>query len=656
MLDTSAAFVVLLQHDSLNRHAKAIGNLMCASRPVKDLVLQHCSGLICVDDRTAGTLRRSGESFISWLSKYGWLAKQLHLRVSLFLEPDMDHAVAAALQEAARDPRGPGVLLLQQVEYCAVGYADIYSSTILQQLPASSLTSLDLHFGEQLEDPRGSPGQQGFPGIADSVTRLTSLQHLSLKMPSETDTGPLCQPALAPLASLTSLQLGRIWDYRGLQHLPTQLVQLQLTVQPLVPILIRFEDEEDYQEVMAVQQHQLQLLGECSSMTLPLGHLTRCRQLAISYVKIGDVSDRNLQGQSMCSLHYELQNQDSLPPKLMSLCIRGCTSVEPLLPLQQLGQLQIHMCSAPPTELAQLTSLNALTALKLGFSGTMHLIPWLLGGAAYGVGVLPLVSLVVETSWPRSISNHHLPSTAVEQLGALTSLTNLAMKGVELQGSAVFFSSVLVQLSKLHSLSFCYLKFAQLAHEMTELAGGVQPNADAHSKSQDPDDRISAVVGAVVGLPALTYLSIRGNALDAYDLTRLAAMVGLTALHIADVSPVLRRFESSPAATAATLAPQQTHTIPCDGLSVEQKQELHNSLELEYEGAWQAVLGGLTSLVELHVGMEHWFTDKLLFRVCDLSRLTSLDVWGSRVTQQGLDMLHTNLGGRGVRITPTYAS
>jgi hypothetical protein len=379
------------------------------------------------------------------------------------------------------------------------------SDLLLRQLAVSSssnLTKLDLtgpifvHFPDTV------------PAAAAALSGLTGLRSMSLCLAQVTQDAPhplasscaaALLPALVHLTSLTALKLLRAGAdvLLGWQHLPASLQQLDVSNDGVGPELSA--GAADW--------------GDDASR-LQLSHLTA-------------LTDLQLSGSS----GFGVFRGNVLPPNLVALRATdpaGVSSVEPLLPLQQLQRLTMKCDSLPAAKLQQLSSLRQLTEVQLQYTSS--------AAAAEAAEVWPAlpISALRLGNWSKA-----LPAAALLSISKLQCLTCLHLMPCHAAVTAQQFAAVVAQLTglvelQLQSMLLAQPRAAEAVFGTTAAAGeppaaaaagpaaGAVPAAATQGQSGSsasafsnliPD--YSCIVSAIVGLPALRCLAIKSVHLGA---------------------------------------------------------------------------------------------------------------------------------------------
>jgi hypothetical protein len=358
--------------------------------------------------------------------------------------------------QAAAAVTGQTVKQLQLAHLSVEGHSAL--GLALQQLPATgSLTSLEC---------RADFGRAAAQLAA--LARHTGLRSLQLWGTMYSELGGSgaadCQAddVLAPLAALRQLTLLKLGTVRPAQlsHLPMNLLQLEAS-------LFAGEEEDDDDGEAAGD-------AEGQQAVLQMGHLTALTSLVDC---LGDDSGEH--GDGVRS--HPMGQRDVFPPNLQQLEVSGiCHSVVPLLPLQQLQQARLCFAERPPAgpELARLTSLGALTELRLAYctAGSYD------AAAADAWAALPLRSLKL-MSWAAPHASNKppvLPAEVVGRLPALTQLTCLEVGvpmlcgclGVHLQATPGQLAAALAPLTGLHELHLSGFACMAADDDAAAAAGG----------------------------------------------------------------------------------------------------------------------------------------------------------------------------------------
>lgn len=347
------AVSIALQHSSL-LCADVLCRLLCVSRATRSMVWQHCAGLVSVGfkvPRSKGNVRKKRQmkqklkcckvkdqdivqQIGRWISQHGRLLSSMVIKDTLkdTHESSLTNTIAACLST----PASQGHLKLRSLSLeCsdATGH-------ILEQLSPQFLTGLDITW------VKGPTENQR---IADAFTQLTGLQQLtmmtwwraappsgsSLLRGSSSHAGTLVGfaymdpmiPALAPLASLTSLELkSEVMDRSLLKQLPPQLQELVVSFARIRSYLVDYPPG--------------------ATAPLQLAHLTALTRL-------------------VCRECLIVHEDDVLPISLKVLNLDDCLSCQPLLKLQQLQEIIMGTSTTPAEELLQLSQLTALTKIIL---------------------------------------------------------------------------------------------------------------------------------------------------------------------------------------------------------------------------------------------------------------------------------------------------
>ncbi|WIA12652.1 hypothetical protein OEZ85_006302 [Tetradesmus obliquus] len=214
----------------LDEHSTAVSSLdlsfelwhnMQVAELLSSLIAQHGSKLagLCIDFRACAADLSGG------------------LRAgSIEAAAAAEEMLAEALQQAAAEAA-------QGLQLRSFSSTTRTGGPLLQQLPAASLTSLQLLALDIAEDEAAE-----LQPVAAALRRLTGLQSLRIT----TCYGALdsCLPALAGLTCLTCLQLDCLRQDQLLQHLPSRLQQLSLSYIP-------WDDEDEALEVSFDMLHLL---------------------------------------------------------------------------------------------------------------------------------------------------------------------------------------------------------------------------------------------------------------------------------------------------------------------------------------------------------------------------------------------------------------
>ncbi|WIA19719.1 hypothetical protein OEZ85_005645 [Tetradesmus obliquus] len=370
--------------------------------------LQGCQGLLPVTFGPPATAEATA-AFAEWLTKYGHLAGSLELQLlpkdgkssqqdcapGVSQRTFTELAIAAALGKAAAAGSNSGSSHGLCIRSCKLSDAGLDSAAILQALPGSTLTSLDLDLAISAKEEATA--------LMDRLsTVLPSLQQLR-QLQLECDHEITCDAALSgfgTLTSLTCLVLHYVATGEPLQHLPASLQELQLML----------DDHEG---------------------PLQLGHLTALTELSI--------------GQ-----YVTLWEHHVLPPNLLELSAGNLAAAACLLPLTRLEDLTLETKEhdvAPAQQLQQLSSLTTLTAVHLTYWGPADATE----AAAAGWQALKLRSLSLSAS-----GDGVLASNTLLRLSSLTGLTRLHLShcGVgELTPEQL--AATLAGMPKLRSLHLC---------------------------------------------------------------------------------------------------------------------------------------------------------------------------------------------------------
>lgn len=274
----------------------------------------------------------------SWISQYGRLLRSLAIKDTL--DGSQGSNLADCIAASLTNSTASGHLKLQSLKLkCSHA-----TSRILQQLSPQFLTGLDI-----IWNSTDSEDQQ----VKRALGELAGLQQLSmetwrqaaavsgLRLKSGSLFGlagehggfapyidPMI-PALAPLTSLTSLELkSYLLDRSLLEHLPPQLQELNVT--------------------LARVRSYLGIYPPGATASLQLAHLTALTRLD-SYERL-----------IVCE-------NDVLPINLKVLAVCDCWSCQPLLQLQQLQELSMTCSTTPADELLQLNQMTALTDMDLRY-------------------------------------------------------------------------------------------------------------------------------------------------------------------------------------------------------------------------------------------------------------------------------------------------
>jgi hypothetical protein len=362
-------------------------------------------------------------------------------------------------------------------------------TSILQQLPASSLTSLVITDADC--DPTGNWRKAAH--VRRSLQHLTSLRRLTLLEEEGTNTNILIA-AVAGMQQLTYLNAGIT---RGMQdellHLPPSLRELHMSA---------YSGRRD-----AYDEEIEKIVG-----TLQLGHLTALTKL----VMVREVSE-------------EVRVGDVLPQNLVEMHVSQAASATPLLHLQQLRVLTMGLApDMPAAELQRLASgLSALQEVHLEYAHDT------VGAAAAGWSCLPVRSLKL---W----SNATVSAAAMQHVSMLTGLTRLeaGYGGVHYGATLPQFGEALLPLVQLQELSIdgrCFTSGEEDddivdtgAGAVLHAVAGMQCLRRLKLNSILCTSEAITELAAVPHLKALTQLQMTNCRLDDYAVTVLALQ--LTAL------------------------------------------------------------------------------------------------------------------------------
>lgn len=239
--------LLILQRPCANSKPVDVANLLLTSKSVRSAVLTSCKGLGPVEYTSAKTIS-DVQPFARWLAKYGETMSDFSFSTDLLnsfpviyradeLERSaIEQSAATALQQAAHNSSTPTADATGNRLHlcsCTLHNAGPDIAAVLQQLPGSRLTQLDLGVYQPLTSAvRPSAYVDCF---SNSLSHLTSLKNLKLTVASAVAPNlglvPMLQQ-LSGLTNLTPLRLSVVTDNAALQWLPPSL---KVCLQPWIP-------------------------------------------------------------------------------------------------------------------------------------------------------------------------------------------------------------------------------------------------------------------------------------------------------------------------------------------------------------------------------------------------------------------------------------
>jgi hypothetical protein len=479
------------------------------------------------------------------------------------------------------------------------------SDLLLQQLAVSSssnLTKLDLT-GPIFAHTHAAP-----QAAAEALAGLTGLRSLSLCLAQVTEDQPdalsssvaaAMLPALAHLTALTALNLlrARASDIPGLQYLPESLQQLAVST-------------DDFGPEMEVDAD---MTGE--KLTMQLGHITALTALQLSGSSFGVFCD------------------DVLPPTLVTLTATdpGVIVVEPLLELQHLQRLTVHLAPPVAAKLKQLSSLQQLRDVQLHFTS---------GSAAADAAefwqALPVSAVRLYNMCDRYV-DPPLPAAAVLGISKLQGLTCLHVKPCRAAATAQQFAAVLAQLTGLVELELQSMLLAKPLAAETAHAPAAAPAAAAAAEATGQPAEAAAVAAGVAA---------SGGPLAATEADSVSSASALSR-HVPDYSgigsaiaglPALQRLRMDMVHLGAAVA--QLAAGPA-AAALTELQLTHCMLE---DAFLLPVLQQMSALRKLDVSCNILLSNAVLEAVAaQLTRLEELDVRFSSMTSAAADRVRVRL-------------
>jgi hypothetical protein len=253
-----------------------------------------------------------------------------------------------------------------------------------------------------------------------------------------------------------------------------------------------------------------------------MGHLTALTSL-IDCVAVDEHGDETGEHGDEAAPSHPLGPHDVLPPHLRELQWQGdCHSVVPLLPLQQLRQVELYFDEQPPTgpQLVQLSSMGQLTELRLVYSCADTYD----AASADAWAALPLRSLKLMNWAVPHFSNKPpvMPGDVVRRLSALTQLTCLEVGirmlcgslGAHMHATPGQLADALAPMPSLQQLHLT--GFGRLAADVGPAAAAGASSrptragrgGSAQVEPQHGAAGVSALLGALAGLKRLQQMHV----------------------------------------------------------------------------------------------------------------------------------------------------
>jgi Leucine-rich repeat (LRR) protein len=451
-------------------------NLLVSSKAIAAIVDCHGCKAVAVEKGPPAPVSVFEDQFLivlqgicSWIRQHGSLMSLLELRL-----PNWSAAptVEATLQAAAAAAPS-GLLELHSFSISHV------TREMLEVLSPQHLQSLVVDFfvdDDSIEE------------ASQLLCSFTALGHLHLKGGADP---AVLQSVLPALTNLRTLQIGNC-NAVGLR----ELVEW-------IPACGQLQDLE-FLSMAATHTHESGAL-----LPLNMGHLSALTAIRSS------------------PFGFQVQDGDVLPPMLQAVVV-SCTTLRPLLRLQQLRDLTIHPAVEDIGLLEQLSSsFTGLTALKLCVDHKL-LLQWHQATAGQWQR-LPLGSLAVGFTPAFFAVDQQQMSPALQVLQTLTGLTSLQLLAYFSRADAQGAAACLQQLTNLRSLHFerC---FGHNRSTMSELLDAVATLPQLQQlKLSRVDELTDEAVRELSRLSRLTALSLNACNMADADLSA-QALLSLTSL------------------------------------------------------------------------------------------------------------------------------
>ncbi|WIA40002.1 hypothetical protein OEZ86_013428 [Tetradesmus obliquus] len=363
--------------------------------------LQGCQGLLPVTFGPPATAEATA-AFAEWLTKYGHLAGSLELQLlpkdgkssqqdcapGVSQRTLTELAIAAALGKAAAAGSNSGSSHGLCIRSCKLSDAGLDSAAILQALPGSTLTSLDLDLAISSKEEATALMDR----LSTVLPSLQQLRQLQLEDYDFHDHEITCDAALSgfgTLTSLTRLVLHYVATGEPLQHLPVSLQELQLML----------DDHEG-----PLQLGHLTALTElsighgdgvlASNTLLRLSSLTGLTCLHLSHCGVGELTPEQLaatlagmpklRSLHLCGVHWGTAEDEAANSLALAALLRGLADRRRcMLRLTDLSLYNQHVGRAAAAAIAQMRGLQELSLMDCQLEDcsaaeiALGLKPWL---------------------------------------------------------------------------------------------------------------------------------------------------------------------------------------------------------------------------------------------------------------------------------------